>query len=548
MIDRFHPWQIPSLLLLLCGAVSASSVDVRSLHQQGQYAAAASAGLNTLLSEPWNHESRFLVADSLERSCDIAGAESQFRTLSGTTFAEHAQIRLNNLLPLTHKTVTHTNRVQIASSAGSRFQAFEVPREQVIPPIESRPAQRSSLRDQIKLPKQPSEIEAVYKLNTEGAYREAAQLGKKLIQRGLADDDLKLIVANSLAWTGQSDEAIPAYKDIIQNGASPAKVNDARAGLGNVLRWNGRDDQAMPLYQKALADDPKHAASLDGVMYAERELRPKTTITFGQSEDSGKMERRGLGINHRWRDRTMQHGFEVEFAGVNDNLLTDNASQRELTLRYQAFAKPLQPRLWMSTQVNPTAKLFAGAQFQLIPQKLSVEIDYLNWGLRANNPRAINRGLTAGHFGLAGRLTSQYGDLNAAVDYYDISDSNHILTSSLRYTAPGTFLGFRAFVGAENREPKFSSPDYWSPALGYGAYFGGLQGGWSKENWELFLAGQIGRPIYGDAGKSSSLSGGGRLWLTRDFAVGLRLWDMSSWRDGATYKAKSATLSLESLW
>lgn len=550
MISPAFPRRLLFLLLMMvCGLAPAWSADVRALYQQGQYVAAAQDGLATLLREPWNHELRFLVADSLERSGDVAAAQSQFQALLGTILTEPAQMRLNNLLTATGKPA---KQVQLAS-ASSNFQVFELPARPLARPVSSveeaaPPRSKLALREQIKLPARAPELEAVFQLSAEGDYRAAARQGKRLMDRGMVDDDLRLLVANSLAWTGQSEEAIAAYKKIIETSGSAAKVNDARAGLANSLRWQGRDDLALPLYRQALASDSGHEASKEGVVYAERELRPKTTISYGQSNDSSEMHRRTLGINHRWRDPGLRHGFEVEAFGNNDTLPTDRALQRELTFRYQPLNIPLKPRFWVSAQTLPKTGTFGGVQLQLVPNKLSFELDQMNWGARALNPRAELRGLTAMHVGLASRVTSAFGDLNAAIDYYDISDNNNILTNSLRYTAPWRVLGFKAFVGAENREPKFNSLDYWSPALGYGATYAGLQGDWSAERWELFMSGQKGRRLYGDAGDSWSLSGGGRLWITQQLALGLRLWGMSSVRDSAAYRANAGTVTVESLW
>jgi hypothetical protein len=58
----------------------------------------------------------------------------------------------------------------------------------------------------------------------------------------------------------------------------------------------------------------------------------------------------------------------------------------------------------------------------------------------------------------------------------------------------------------------------------------------------------MGFGFYGDAGTSWSATGGGKTWLTRDIALGVNLWAMSSWRDAAQYRAQSANVSLEKLW
>lgn len=549
MIRLTKTGKVLLLLLATLTTNAISAADVHALHQQGNYTAAAEVGLSMLLREPWNHELRFLVADSLERSGDTNAAQAQFQTLAGTAYAEAAKIRLNSLL--TAAGASATGKVMLAAS-GSTFSTFDVPaRPLAIPSAATEatpPPRNGGLRDEIKLAPRAAEIETVHQLNADGKYRAAAKQGKQLIERGDADDEIRLIVANSLAWTGQLDEAIPVYQNIIRASSSAGSVNNARAGMGNALRWKGRDDQAAPLYKQALADDPKHEPSLEGLVYAERELRPKTTITLGNSDDSSNMNRRSAIINHRWRDSSQQQLFELELGNNRDDLAGNQASQQDFTVRYQALAVPLKPRFSLSAQASPGNAIFGGIQLELVSQKLTLDAEHMNWGLNALNTRALKNGLSANRIGLSGKTGTDFGDFSAAVNYYDISDTNTILTSNVRYTAPWRWIGLKAFLGAETRDPKFNSLDYWSPAQGYGSTYLGLQGDWSKERWELFASGQAGKPLYGDAGDSWSLSGGGRLWLDRRFAIGLRQWQMSSWRDNAKYRANATTVTLESLW
>lgn len=545
-------------LLYWCLSICISPVwatSIQELHQNAEYAKASELGLERLLREPWNHELRFLVADALERSGNTSAAASQFATLSGTPYSEMAKIRLGRILasdkPADAASTYPTPKTLIASNAyGER--AFEIPARPSTSGLlreeySRRQAQIHAKKSSQASPSSP-EREKVVNLAIEGDYRAVAKEGKKLISEGSKDDELRLMVANSLAWTGDLNQAIPVYNAIIRDKGDSEKVNDARVGLGNALRWQGRDDLALPQYRQALAADPGLASAREGLEYAERELRPRTTLTLGRSHDTSDMERQSMSINHRWRDRNLRTIYEIELGGSHDDLAGDSINQGDITLRYQSLDKPFKPKLWFSAQSTPQFYGFGGVQLQAIPEKLNFEIDRINWGQRALNTRALRHGLSASHLGINGKLRLDGGDIRMAADYYDISDGNTILTTGLKYTPPLRLGGWQPFLGAETREPKLASLDYWSPAAGYGSVFAGLKGEWSASRWDVFVEGQGGQRMYGDAGSSWSLSGGGRTWVSNDIALGLRLWNMSSWRDNARYRANLASITLETLW
>ena len=103
-------------------------------------------------------------------------------------------------------------------------------------------------------------------------------------------------------------------------------------------------------------------------------------------------------------------------------------------------------------------------------------------------------------------------------------------------------------MGVETRDSKFNTNKYWSPAQGYGSAYAGLQGDWGGADWDLFASGQIGFPLYGEAGRNLSLSAGGKHWLSNDWAIGVNLWAMSGRRDASVYRAQSLYINIERLW
>ena len=378
-------------------------------------------------------------------------------------------------------------------------------------------------------------------------YQAVSSEGMALLARETPDDGLRLIIANSLAWTGQLKEAGQQYQALLKGQVS----KDANVGLANVYRWSGREDQALPLLLSVLTIDPNHAGAKEGLELVQRELRPRTVVSMGGANDSSDMQRSSLTANHRWRDRSGSHLFEIETSGVNDRMPGTDVNQSDLTFRYQTLNLPLQPRIELSAQANPESTIFGGLRLKLRESPLFLDVGRVNWGRLASNALALQAKLAANHVGveMSGDLSS-YGKLGGRVDYYDISDSNAILSSHFSFTPAWRPLGLRIkpLIGMETRDARTASGAYWSPAAGYGAVYAGLLSEWSGANWDFFASGQIGTRLYGEAGTNWSISASGRHWLGKDLALGLNLWDMASWRNNASYRAKSLALSLEKIW
>ena len=360
------------------------------------------------------------------------------------------------------------------------------------------------------------------------------------------DDELQLIVANSLAWTGRVKEAIPTYQGL----ARGKYANEANVGLANVFRWNGRDDQAAPLYRAVLAADPENKDAIEGLELASRELRPRTTVSFGGSSDSSDIQRRVATVNHRWRDSTGSNIMEIETSAVRDTLPTFQAKQQDLTFRYQALNLALKPSLEISSATKTSGAVYGSGRINLFDDQLSLQAGRLNWGRIATNPNGLAANLSAWNAGLVWNQSLSFGRLLARANYYDISDGNRIVTSSVNLTSSWRPLGshFKPFVGVETRDAKFNSSNYWSPAQGYGTAYAGVLAEWDGPSWNFYTSAQAGAPLYGDAGNSWNVLVGGKRWVTSDIAVGFSAGMLSSKRDNAEYRAKSATVSVEKLW
>jgi hypothetical protein len=396
------------------------------------------------------------------------------------------------------------------------------------------------------IPNAPPEQQRILDLSAAGDYQAAGTEGLVLLSNGKVDESLQLIIANSLAWTGRTDEAVPAYSGLV-NGIH---ANAANVGIANIQRWRGMDHLALPQYQAVLVSEPDNAGALEGVELATRELVPRTTVSLGGSQDSSNMERKSTAVNHRWRDSSGARIMEIELGGVRDSLPGVLTSEDNALFRYQALDFQMKPSFELSMPTKDNPNVFGGVHFSLPAYKASFDIARINWGKSATNPRALAAQLTANQAGMTVGRSFPIGDLTGRVDLFDVSDANQVITSSLRLASSWRPMGsqVKPFVGLETRDSSFNSPNYWSPQQGFGSAYAGFLAEWGKADWSLFLSAQVGAPLYGEAGNSWSLSGGGKQWLSNSVAINLSLWAMSSYRDNARYEAQAANISLEKLW
>jgi hypothetical protein len=190
-------------------------------------------------------------------------------------------------------------------------------------------------------------------LNTAGDYATAGSEGVALMATEKPDEGLQLIIANSLAWSGRLKEATATYQGI----TGEPLVDDAHVGIANILRWKGHDEVAAPLYRSVLAKSPEHADARSGLELAERELAPRTTVMYGHASDSSESVRSEATVNHRWRDDSGFKVYEVEIAGVRDELPGVEARQQDVTLRYSDLSLNLKPTLELNAPTNINQKV-----------------------------------------------------------------------------------------------------------------------------------------------------------------------------------------------
>lgn len=398
-------------------------------------------------------------------------------------------------------------------------------------------------------PQRPAAQQRIVDLQRDGQYAAAGKEGHALLsQDSKVDDGLRLIIANSLAWSGRLRDATQTYKSI----AAPEVVGDAQVGIANVLRWTGHDEQAAPIYREVLTQQPDHVDARTGLELAERELAPRTTITVGAANDSAQALQQSATVGHRWRDESGYQVFEVEAGYTHEHQLATGPEDtlRDLTVRYQNKGLDLKPALELNTPTHGTQRLYGNLRFSFLDDQLQVTAGQVNWGKLANNANVLTTGLFATQVGVSGKTETEHGELTGRIDYYNISDTNTVVTSDVRLTSNLRPLGshFKPILGVETRKATFLTSNYWSPSDGYGSLYGGFQGEWGQDDWSVYGSALMGLALYGEAGTSWSLSGGAKRWVARDVALSINLWGMSSWRSGSEYRAQTVSVALEKVW
>lgn len=438
---------------------------------------------------------------------------------------------------------TSTDEVQLAQLGTAHAGEFFLTPFKYIAP---KPNAATAAEGGPETPRRPANQQRIVDLSNAGSYTDAGQEGLALLATEKPDDGLQLIIANSLAWSGRLKDATAVYQGITEEPL----VDDALVGVANIQRWRGRDEVAAPIYRGVLAKNPDHIDAKNGLELAERELAPRTTISYGTTADSSDVRTRNLTVTHRWRDDSGFRIFEVEGAAINETLPGAEAPLGEVTARYQDVGVTLRPTLELTLPTNIQNSMFGNLRLQLEDDAGQIDIGRVNWGKYTSNANSLLARQTATHVGLLLKHPFAIGDLAFKTDYFNISDENTIFTTDTRLTSVIRPFGnnVKPYLGVETRQAKFASPNYWSPSQGAGTLYGGLSGEWPWENWSTYAGAQVGLGLYGDAGTSWMLSGGAKYWLSSNYALSFNLWGMTSTRASNEYRAHTANILLEKIW
>lgn len=383
-------------------------------------------------------------------------------------------------------------------------------------------------------------------LYADGNYSRVAREGLALLLQQPWNHELRLKVANSLAWTGQEEAALVQYETLLNTGLG----QQAALGIANIRRWNGRPDKAVALYQQALNANPQDREATEGLALARRQLRAKTSVVASGSGDSDHTQNRSGLVNHKWKDADGVQTFEVEtsLSGIERPGIRKN--QSDLTVRYANPDALLEPQVELSAQATPKAHLFGTLSLKLSDTPVSLNIGHVNWGKMAFNPNALRDDLSATQLGGALAFSNRLGRWRVNYNAFMISDDNLVQDARLQYFPlwqPFSTPDIKLYGGLEARKARTFDLRYWSPQDGNYAATLGVNAEWQSLNWQNYLNAQYGFAVGGEAAGAWSVNAGSKRQLGEDWALGIDLSAISSQRSGA-YKAHAVGIQLEKLW
>jgi hypothetical protein len=431
-----------------------------------------------------------------------------------------------------------------AGIAGTPVGSASVPQSVTeLGPYRHVPTPRWKEPDPAKVVKRSGEALTLENLYRESRYAELAAAAPAFLASNTPDDELRLFIANSLAWSNRSKDALAQYEKLRKTDYD----NDAVLGIANVNRWSGKDHIAYPLYQELLKKDPNDKDAAEGLRLARREIAPKTTLRVGGSKDSSDIELRTAVLTQSWRDESLANIWEIESGRYLLSHPDQFASGNDVMVRRRSLDDPYKLR-WELGANRHTALGGIGIDLPTVPVKL--DIARLNWGRLSVNPFGLAANLTATRASAQINQPLESGTLFAQGDIARVSDGNNVVTSTIRFTPAWKPLdaGVKVFVGAETRDASFNTRNYWSPAKGYGAMFVGARGEWDGPDWNLGISGQLGTRLYGEAGRNWGATVSGKRWISNDWSIGFAAWAMASRRDEAAYRQRSLFVTIEKLW
>ncbi len=382
-----------------------------------------------------------------------------------------------------------------------------------------------------------------------GDYAEAARLGLTELERNTTNPELRLRVANSLAWTGQYGQAIRQYESL----ADTPLAAQASVGLGNVYLWSGRAHLADPLFRRALNTDPANADALRGLAATARQLRPRTTVRGEWLDDSGRTERSTALVSQRWRDAGLAQIFEVSGERVEEGREPDGPDlrPRKLSFGYQNLGWAGAPKLQLTSDTGVKSSVYGKLGVQLAEGAVTVEIGRVNWGELAFDPNARRDGLSARRLSVAGRADAGIGAFSGSAAHFAVSDGNRVHEFNAQYTPAWqpfpAASGLRALVGVYGRKSERRDPRYWSPTQYYVGQFG-LSLNRSGADWDLGAELKRSLRIGGEGTQGWTVGLTGTRWLSRDWALRAEGFHIETRRDNSGYRAKSIAVSLDRVW
>jgi tetratricopeptide (TPR) repeat protein len=408
---------------------------------------------------------------------------------------------------------------------------------------------------------QSTPLEEFQTLYQSGSYRAALVPGSKALSLNPHDNDLRLKLANTMAWTGRYDAAVVQYERLLNDQNFEAR---ARVGLSNMLRWRGAPQVALPMLQQAAKQDPQNKDVVEGLKQTQRELRPLTSVKLARSADSNNLSRLDLSASQRFWPQATTLGRPVKLElGVltgTDALGGTSLRHRDLFLsigvsqmgRGQRAAtdwgSSAGARLELSAQNDIRTRVFGRAHADFLGDAFSMRVGHVNWGRQAFSLTALQAGLTANQIGMSGNLNSEWLLVKARLDSYAVSDGNRILDGevTINPTWQPLPMGVQWYNAYAYRSSDRVDSRYWSPKNNLTSTLG-FKRSWYFEEGEFTASAGKSFGLTNEARGGYSVAANGKIWIARDTSLGVELFAIDAPRVGA-YRYNYLGFTLNQLW
>lgn len=389
-------------------------------------------------------------------------------------------------------------------------------------------------------------VQELLDLYDAGEYRLVARKGPAVLATRAPEGRLPMAVGNSLAWTGRYDEANAVYRRLIGTPQEAA----GRIGMGNILRWRGMPDKAAEEFAAARKLSPDHPDLPAAEAFLTRDLRPATTFRYANTNDSDDQKRDDFVLGLRYW--TADNKARIDVSGLSsrdERGGTISNDYREARVGVFLPSVPLSPRIEVGNGRAGRNTVVGLLQIEPVRDVFALRVARLDWGRTAFNSLALRDGLTADNAGATLNLEVPGARVRGRYDHYAISDGNRIADADLQVTPhwqpiPG---GITWHVGGAWRKADRADPRYWSPDEAYGIATLALRRAWYWDDGEFGVSVQRGFHVTDGARNSWAYGLNGRLWLNKDWQIGLDASTSETPRPG-TYRYTSFVLTIQKLW
>jgi hypothetical protein len=368
--------------------------------------------------------------------------------------------------------------------------------------------------------------ESVEQAYDRGDYRNAAVDGARVLAQGRESSEqvanLRLKVANSLAWTGRYDAAISQYERLFGSSVD----SDARVGIANIMRWRGMPEVAHLYLQQARSKAANSSLLQQAVAQLDRDLRPALTVKLGDTKDNSQYGRRDLNFGLRYWSDDRAYRTDLGATVGDDRYLGTNARYRGLQANLMAASWWGAPRVGVALNQTDRSRAFATVEIEpfraVAPEVLTLRAGTVDFARMAFNARAPAAGLRASTLAARSRVETAFGNLAGRADVFRISDSNRLIDADVKFTSAWQPLPFGVLVdiGLAARKANVASANYWSPEKLYALGTLGLRKAWYWDDAEISVGLQQGFKLSEEARNNLAVSANGKWWLDQENALG----------------------------